>query len=289
MELRQLEYFVAVAETANFTRAAERCHVAQPSLSQSIINLEKELRQQLFDRLGRKVQLTEAGRMLFDRAKLILSTTEDTRRELRDFAEPASLSVGAIPTIAPFLLPNAVKKFLELHPTTPLMLHENFTERLVESIGEGELDVGIMALPIEDERLNSKVLFREELLLAIPKGHELTRKKHIGLKELLNVPFILLDEMHCLGEQVMTFCRRHAYGPKVVCRGAQLSTLLSLVAIGQGVSLIPHMAITEAASETTVFRSISGEAPTRTIAAVWNRRRYRSPLIDVFLNGIQTE
>jgi len=287
MELRQLEYFVAVAEEGNFTKAAARCAVSQPSLSQAIINLERDVKQQLFDRLGRSVQLTDAGRLLLDRALDILHAIADTRKELRDLGQPAALSVGAIPTMAPYLFPDILPRFRERYPETTLHIREDYTPKLLEAIGTGQLDLAIMALPVEDERCSSQALFREPLIVALPHQHPLLDADDIGLRELLSVPFILLDEMHCLGEQVVTFCRRQPNEPQIVCRGSQLSTILALVALGQGVSLVPEMA-TRNDTSGCEFRLVRGESPSRTVAAVWHRRRYRSPLVRAFIEMVKT-
>src|SRR5262245_54060580 len=160
MELHQLRYFVAVAHTGNFSRAAERCHVSQPSLSQQIQKLERGLGQPLFNRLGRRAVLTDAGRLLLDRATAILSSLDDAERRLRagDEEHGCRLAVGAIPTVAPFLLPPTLEGFVRAWPHVELMLREDVTEHLVSAVIEGELDLAIVALPIADARLEAEAL-----------------------------------------------------------------------------------------------------------------------------------
>src|SRR5271154_132172 len=170
MELHQLRYVVSVADLGSFTRAAEKCLVAQPSLSQQIIKLERELRQPLFERLGRSVRLTEAGRALYAQAVTVLGSVDEIRNRVTAATDPSvgTVNVGAIPTVAPYLLPPLLKSFSERFLRATVALHENFTEFTVRGCLEGELDIGVIASPIDHDLLASEALFTEELLLALP-------------------------------------------------------------------------------------------------------------------------
>src|ERR1700685_573232 len=159
MELHQLRYFVAVADLGNFTRAAARCFVAQPSLSQQIIKLERELGRPVFDRSGRKSRLTARGRTFYDRAVEILAAVDGAKRALTEDAGAGRVSVGAIPTVAPYLLPPLLKQFVREYPKAELSITENLTKYTVRACLEGDVDVGLLALPIEDERLVGERLF----------------------------------------------------------------------------------------------------------------------------------
>ncbi|MCX7664010.1 MAG: LysR family transcriptional regulator [Gemmataceae bacterium] len=284
MELHQLRYFVSVAKLGNFSRAAEECYISQPSLSQQIQKLERILGQRLLDRLGKRAVLTEAGRVLFDRAVSILAAVEDAEREVRDFdQEKGRLTVGAIPTIAPYLLPKIVQDVTKHYPSADLILHEDFTPHLLSSTVSGEVELAILALPITDERLHKEVLFTEPLLLALPKGHHLCAKKKITMADVREERFIVLDEMHCLGEQILHFCRAEGCR-RLVCRSSQLSTVLTLVALAQGISLVPRMARpTPDKAGLVVFRELAEDEPTRTIAAIWHKDRYHSKAGERFL------
>jgi LysR family transcriptional regulator, hydrogen peroxide-inducible genes activator len=283
MEMHQLRYFVAVAEAANFTRAAQRCDVSQPSLSQQIGKLEAHLRQRLFDRLGRRVVLTEAGRLLLDRARAILAAADDAERRLRDAADLGGrLAVGAIPTVAPYLLPPALERFLRRHPRVELTVHEDVTRNLVEAAAAGELDLAVLALPVTDERLEAEPLLTEPLLLALPPGHRLARKRRVAVEDLAEERFILLTEMHCLGEQVLSFCRASGCQPPIACRSAQIGTVQKLIALGQGISLLPEMARRADPDRATVYRPLAG-GPARTLAVAWHRHRYHSLAAERFL------
>src|SRR5262245_56532997 len=183
MELHQLRYFAAVAQAGNFTRAAEKCHVSQPSLSQQIQKLERWLRQPLFHRLGRKAVLTDAGRLLLDRATAILAGVEDAERRLRagDDAYGGRLAVGAIPTIAPYVLPPTLEGFSRRCPRAELIVREAVTSALLPALVDGELDLALAALPIEDPHLESEPLLTEPLLLALPVGHRLAGRRKAGI------------------------------------------------------------------------------------------------------------
>ncbi len=278
MEMHQLRYFVAVAQTSSFSRAAERCHVSQPSLSQQIQKLERGLKQQLFARLGRRVALTDAGRLLLDRAMAILAAVEDAERRLQDDDEKGGkLAIGAIPTIAPYLLPLLLRTYLKRHPHVDLTVHEDVTGQLLGAVAAGDLDLALVALPINDERLAVEPLFSEALVLAMPRGHRLAHRRTITLR------FILLNEMHCLGEQVLSFCNAHGCQPWIACRSAQITTVQSLIALKQGVSLLPAMAQRADRDTRRVYRTLAGDQPRRTVAVISRKHGYHSPTAERFL------
>ncbi|MBI3823456.1 MAG: LysR family transcriptional regulator [Planctomycetes bacterium] len=289
MEMHQLRYFVAVARTGSFSRAAEQCHISQPSLSQQIQKLERGLKQKLFDRLGRRVLLTAAGRMLLDRATVILSEVDDATRQLRegDDERGGRLSIGAIPTIAPYLLPAALEKLLAAKPDVELSIHEGVTQQLLAATVGGDLDLAIVALPINEDRLHVEELFSEPLYLAVPRRHHLARCKSITIEDLQAERFILLDEMHCLGDQVLSFCNANGCQPRIACRSAQIMTIQLLIAQGQGISLIPEMARRADAGGGKVYRRLAGTQPMRSIAAVWHRHRHHGPAAEMFLTGLR--
>jgi len=284
MEMHQLRYFVAVAQTGSFSRAAERCHVSQPSLSQQIQKLERGLKQQLLERLGRRVVLTDAGRLLLDRAMAILAAVEDAERRLQDDDEKGGrLAVGAIPTIAPYLLPPVLRRFLQRHPNVDLMVHEDVTAQLQAAVGAGDLDLALVALPINDERLHVEPLFSEPLLLALARGHRLVSRRKITVDDLRAERFILLTEMHCLGEQVLSFCNAHGCQPWIACKSAQITTVQALIAMNQGISLLPAMAQRADRDPKRVYRTLAGDEPRRTIAVISRLHGYHSPTAERFL------
>ncbi len=291
MELHQLRYFVTVADLGSFTRAAEKCFVAQPSLSQQIIKLEGELRQPLFERLGRIVRLTQAGQALYTQAVSVLGTVDEIRDRVTAATDPlqGSVNVGAIPTVAPYLLPPLLKSFSRRFPRAAVALHENLTELTVRGCLEGELDIGIIASLSDQDLLSSEVLFTEELLLALPPRHSLLKKRGLSLEAVVGEPFVVMNEVHCLGEQIIGFCKQQGCLPVIRCRSAQLLTIQELVALGHGVSLVPAMASKMDRGRRCEYRSLAAPKPTRTLRMIWHKARYQSPLVKAFIETVRGE
>src|SRR5580658_1730261 len=193
MELSQLRYVLAVAEAGNFTRAATRSNIAQPSLSQQIIKLERELGHKLFHRLGRKAVLTEAGAVFVERARKILFEVETASKELSDHPSlERRITVGAISTVAPYLLPAMIQRCRKRYPNLQINIKENFTYNLIQGVLEGELDLGIAAMPLKDARLSVEPLLKEPLLLVVPKGHPLASRPKVLGSDLAEETFAML-------------------------------------------------------------------------------------------------
>ena len=291
MEIHQLTYFVAVAETGSFSRAAERCNIAQTSLRQQIQKLEQELGEPLFDRLTRRVVLTDAGRNLLPRAASILAELQDIKHSMNQVADSSSglLTVGFIPTIAPFVLPRVIKRFSREFPLARLSVHEDFTESLVHDLVDGKLDVGITSTPIHNKLIRTQELLTEPLLVASSKDHDIITRATILVKELDEFPFIALSEMHCLGEQVQSFCYQQHLELKIVCHTSQLTTVQNCVALGLGVSLVPKALAIGDISKQVVYRELSDATPQRKIAAATHVERTQSFLAKKFIEIVREE
>ena len=282
MDIEQLQQFLKVAELGNFTRAAEVLSISQPALSRSIARLEEELGQPLFERQSRKVVLTEAGHLLQSRAHRIVSLVEVTKAEICDDGESGRVRLGAIPTIAPFFLPEMLSPFAEAFPKAHLTVQEDTTDNLLRRCQQGEIDVAILALPITAKHLEIEPLFEEELLLVLPTEHPLCEKKQIKLADVEPYPFVLLDEAHCLSDNIVTFCRHRSFNPISVERTSQLATVQELVSMNHGVSMIPAMAKKLDTSQRRVYRSLTGTKPTRKLAMIWNPYRFQCKLLERF-------
>lgn len=287
MELDQLRYFLRVAERGNFTRAAEDLVISQPALSRSIQKLEEELGQPVFERKTRSVSLTEAGILLQSRAQQILTIVEDTKAEITDDGQSGRVRVGAIPTIAPYFLPSLLRQFSSEFPKAALIVQENTTDALLKSCTQGEIDLAILALPVPAKYLEVEELFEEELLLVLPPEHSLVNKAKIRLSDVEPFPFVLLDEAHCLSDNIVSFCRQRSIQPVAVERTSQLTMVQELVSLSHGVSMIPSMARVLDQSERRVYRSLSGKKPTRKIAMIWNPYRFHSRLIEAFKDSLR--
>jgi LysR family hydrogen peroxide-inducible transcriptional activator len=282
MDLDQLRYFLQVAERNSFTRAAEDLRISQPALSRSIQKLEEELGQPVFERRTRAVSLTDAGLLLQSRAQQVITILEDTKAEITDDGQSGRVRIGAIPTIAPYFLPEVLRKFSQEFPKANLVVQENTTDHLLKSLTQGELDLAILALPIPARYLEAEELFEEELLLVLPPNHPLVSQEKIRLSDIEPYPFVLLDEMHCLSDNIVSFCRQRAFQPVAVERTSQLAMVQELVSLAHGISMIPAMARARDQSDRRVYRSLVGKKPTRTIAVAWNPYRFQSRLIEAF-------
>jgi LysR family hydrogen peroxide-inducible transcriptional activator len=282
VEIDQLRYFVQVAERGSFTRAAEDLMISQPALSRSIQRLEDELGQPVFERKTRSISLTDAGTLLQARAQQVLSILEDTKAEITDDGQSGRVRVGAIPTIAPYFLPEILRQFTAAFPKAALIVQENTTDQLLKSCKQGEIDLAIVALPVPARYLEVEELFQEELLLVLPPDHPLAEKSRIRLSDVEPYPFVLLDEAHCLSDNIVSFCRRQSFQPVAVERTSQLAMVQELVSLSHGVSLIPAMARRLDQSDRRMYRSLSRPTPKRTIAVTWNPYRYQSRLLKAF-------
>ena len=284
MELDQLRYFLKIAESGSFTRAAEELGVSQPALSRSIQRLEEELGQPVLERKTRSVALTETGQLMQSRARQVLALIDDTKAEISDDGKTGTIRVGAIPTVAPYLLPGLLKEFSARCPLAHVVVQEDTTDNLLKRCSQGEVDVAILALPIAVRYLDVEELFEEELFLVLPTGHPLANKNKISLTDIETLPFVLLDEAHCLTDNIVSFCRRKHVQPVSVERTSQLATVQELVQLGHGISMVPHMARRIDLSENRVYRSLSGAKPVRKIALVWNPYRFQSRLMKSFFD-----
>lgn len=288
MELHQIQYFIAVAETGGFSRAARRCRVTQPSLSQAIMKLETELGHRLFDRVGRSVKLTAVGTALLPRAQRVLTEVQSIRDGTADVdAGAGRLAVGMIPTLAPFLLPAALRRFRRRFPKATVEVVEHTTDHLLQGMVSFELDVCFFALPTTHPLIEVETLFAEQLVLAIPPGHALASQDAPVLDMLRGVPFIALNEEHCLSQQVDRFCYERHVHPHVVCRSANLSTVQSCVAAGLGVALVPAMMAESDRTRTCIYRPLADASPRRTIVAGWHARRSRGKLVGEFVQCVR--
>lgn len=288
MEVDQLRYFLRVAERGNFTRAAEELNISQPALSRSIQKLEEELGQPVFERKTRSVALTDAGTLLQSRAQQILALIEDTKAEISDDGRSGQIRIGAIPTIAPFFLPNLLRQFSTEFPAASIIVQEDTTDHLLKRCTQGEIDLAILALPVPAKYLEVEELFQEELLLVLPLDHPLVNKPQIRLNDIKALPFVLLDEAHCLSDNIVSFCRQRSFHPVAVEQTSQLAMVQELVSLSHGISMVPQMARKLDQSDRRVYRSMSGIKPVRKIAMVWNPYRFQSRLLQAFQERLRT-
>jgi len=285
MELHQLRYFVAVAETENFTRAAERSHVSQPSLSQQILNLESEVGHKLFHRLGRKAVLTEAGTAFLDRARRILTEVENAAKELSDHPGLGRrITVGAVQTVMPYLLTPFIAQCRDRHPNLLVDAQEDFRANLVRAVVEGELDFAIVPLPVDDHRLSVEPLLSEPLLLVVGKSHPFADRSTISINDLTGETFISLGDSSALAAQIHTFFGDNKFQPRIGIRCAQVATLKLFVSLGLGISILPQLArLSDDRDELTYLR-LTGSEPHRELVVIRHLQRYQSRGAEQFLS-----
>ena len=284
MEIHQLRYFVAVADEGSFSRAAAKVRVAQPSLSQQIRKLEAEVGQPLFDRLPRSVVLTEAGRCFIDYARQILASIGDARRcvdELKDEVA-GRLAVGAIPTIAPYVLPELVVTFQKHYPEVTLEIIEDVTDGITRRIEAGELDVALASTCQQSPTLRRESLGNEPLLALVPEGHPLAKKTLVELDDLKSQRFLLLHEMHCLSQQVHHLLESRRLHPEIALAGSQLSTIANMVAAEIGVSIVPLMMVNYQATPGCVSLPFALPVPERELNLLYNPLRFQSKAAAAF-------
>src|ERR1700682_1183384 len=287
MELHQLRYFCAVAETNSFSRAAEQSHVSQPSLSQQIMKLEDELGARLIDRLGRSVRLTELGKTFLPRARAVLRELEAAKGDVVEQKESVggSITVGVIPTVAPYLLPLQLSSFSRKYPQAQLTVVEEITPILLERLRAGSIDVAILALPIRGHEFESFPLLTERLFAALPKRHKLSKRRSVELKDLRTEAFLLLRDGHCFRDTAVAACDRARLHPQIVFESGQFSSLLSMVGAGMGVSIVPEIAI-EKQSQCRYIR-IADDQAVRTIGAIVLRGRSLARAHNAFLSHLR--
>ena len=286
MEIQQLRYACAIAETGSFSRAAELCRIAQPSLSQQIQKLEEDLGARLFDRLGRRVRPTEAGHAFLPHARAILGQLDVARASVADKAAnmQGRLTVGVIPTIAPYKMPGYTATFTKRFPEAKLRIVEETTPNLVEGLRALSIDIAIMALPLRHKDLETYTLQEESLYVVLPQGHALAQKKSVSLKDLRGESFVMLRDGHCFRDLSINACTHARITPNIAFESGQFSSLLGMVAAGIGVSIVPEMAVdTNTACR---FVKIADARASRTIVAAVLRGRSLSHVQRAFLASI---
>jgi LysR family hydrogen peroxide-inducible transcriptional activator len=276
MNLRDLRYLVALAEALHFGKAAEACHVSQPTLSTQIKKLEDELGVALVERAPRHVMLTPAGRDIATRARRVLAEVDQMRETARRTSDPeaGSVRLGLFPTLGPYLLPHVVPRIRARFPRLELLLVEEKTEAVLHMLRDGKLDAAVLAMPLHEDWLETEFLFEEPFLLAVPEGHPLAALRgNLRLSQLGDQHLLLLEEGHCLRDQALEVCHLAGAGEKEGFRATSLETLRQMVAAGVGVTLLPMLAVKPPVSPSENIRllAFSDPPPTRRMAMVWRK------------------
>lgn len=291
ISLRQLQYVVAVADLLGFRRAAEHCHVSQPALSAQIQQLEAVLGVKLFERDARRVMLTPAGEELVGRARRVLTEAEDILKAAARMGDPLAgpLHLGAIPTVAPYVLPEVIPALVKHYPKLQLRLYEEKTALLLRDMAEGRLDAALLALDAEMEKaVEHEVLSEDPFVVAAPPGHRLERKKQVQLRDLDGEDVLLLEDGHCFRSQALALCTRVG-AHEVDFRATSLTTLAQMVMAAGSVTLLPRLAVSrENRQGQLVVRPFTPPGPGRTLVLAWRPGHPRAEALRTISGTLRT-
>ncbi|MEG4305986.1 LysR family transcriptional regulator [Microcoleus sp. D3_18a_C4] len=272
MELRHLRYFLAVAEELNFTRAAEKLHIAQPPLSQQIQHLEAELGFQLFRRTKRTVHLTAAGQVFFEEAGKILQQVDRAIQLGRQTSrgELGQLTIGFVSSAAHNVVPAILQAFRTRCPAVKLELHELTTNEQLQRLRFGQIDIGFVRPPVEEDGINSEIVFREPLIVALPETHPAADRTHLELRELSTEPFILFPRSLAPGlyDAIVSLCQQAGFSPIAAQEAIQMQTIVSLVAAEMGVAIVPE-SMQNFQRSGVVYKSLPESTCIVAIALIW--------------------
>lgn len=307
MELRQLQYALQIAVEKNFSRAAEKLHIAQPSLSQQLAKLEKELGVLLFQRTTSSVEVTHAGSLFMEKAQKILDMVEQLKQEMEDISQmrKGRLVVGSLPITGAHMLPRVLPVFQARYPEIEIVLVEETTSNLEQLTANGQTDISLLSLPLADETLAYEPLIDEEIMLAVPPQHPLAasaprrpgepdsprqdghypnqKASAVALRHLRDEPFIALKKGQGFRQITLELCRKAGFAPRIVFESSNIETVQSLVAAGMGIAFVPQMVSRGAWSELApVYLPLSGR-PTRTLVVAYRKGRYLSKAVEAFL------
>lgn len=294
MTLQELRYLVALANTGHFAKAAQACHISQSTLSTQIKKLEDYLGATLFDRSLRRIATTPVAHEIVLRARTILQEAEHIKwlaKQAQNHME-SSLQLGIIPTLGPYLLPRILPAVHQAHPKLRLLLREDTTAKLLEQIAAGTMDAALLALPISDDSLHVETLFHEAFVAALSPQHVLAKQKKLRVSDLETDQLLLLEEGHCLRDQALQVCGLNSGRQSEEIRATSLETLRLMVAMGQGYTLMPALAVGEGLNKTAFhgisYRPFHPPVPERVIALVWRKRSPRQLTLSQLLNSLKT-
>lgn len=294
MELRQLQYALQIAKEMNFSRAAEKLHIAQPSLSQQLSKLEKEIGVLLFQRSTNAVELTYAGKIFMEKAQTIIDTVEMLKREMEDISQmrKGRLIVGTLPITGSHILPLVLPVFQEQYPEIEVLLVEETTANLESLTANGETDICLLSLPISESALTFDTLIEEEIRLAVPPNHPLASNKdkqngRIPITDLRDEPFILLKKGQGFRQIAVDLCLEAGFEPRIVFETSNIETVQSLVGAGMGIAFVPQMVTrNHGLAQSPVYLSLAEPHPTRTLVIAYRKGRYLSKAAEAFIDTL---
>ncbi|UPW82590.1 LysR family transcriptional regulator [Lysinibacillus sp. Ag94] len=289
MELRQLRYFVEVAEREHISEAAEHLHVAQSAISRQIANLEDELGTPLFERVGRNVKLTPIGRIFLEHTITALKAIDFAAKQVEEYLDPAkgTIKIGFPTSLASYVLPTVISAFKREYPDLQFQLRQGSYRFLIDAVKNRELNLAFLGpLPPRDESIHSTILFTENIAALLPAKHPLAKKESIQLADLRNDLFVLFPDGYILHKVAMDACRAAGFSPNVISEGEDLDALKGLVAAGIGVSLLPESSLYDSAARFTVKVPIKAPVIPRTVGIISPVNREIAPSEKIFLDFV---
>lgn len=279
MDIQRIRYFLEVARQKSFTRAAQSCYISQPSLSQQIMKLEEEAGGSLFLRSRGSIELTELGDAFLKHANAIMTAVQTTQEfVLEHQGNPKeTIRFGAVPTIAPYLIPRVFARIKKALPTAKLELKEDLTVSLVEALRMGDIDFALMSPKTDaDSETDSLLLIKDRLLLTLPENHALTKIEQVNISQLKKIQAILLEHSHCLSMQAASYCEAVGLSSEITIRASQIETLLGLVENGFGFTFTPEIAVPHHNHRKVVYQKMNAAPYYREIKLYWMKRHVLS-------------
>ena len=291
MTLTQLNYTLAVAEEGNFTKAAEKCFVTQPTLSMQVQKLEEELTIKLFNRNTKPISLTPIGLKVIEQAKVILKEAkrlDDVVTSEKGIIE-GDFNVGIIPTVMPTLLPLFLSTFIKKFPKVNLKIEELNTASIIEELKNGKLDAGIAATPLDDPKLTEKPLYYEPFVGYIPENHSLSKLKSLSVEDLEKIYILILEDGHCFREHVLKLCQTTKSLSTFNIKSGSFETLINLANEGMGMTLLPYLQTKSLSEENKKnLKSFKSPEPAREISIIYSTNQLKVPVIESLITVIES-
>ncbi|WP_028561229.1 LysR family transcriptional regulator [Paenibacillus pinihumi] len=297
MELRQLHYVIQIAAEKNFSRAAEKLHIAQPSLSQQLSKLEKEIGVLLFRRTTNSVDLTHAGAAFVEKAQAILDAVDQLKQEMDDLAHmrKGRLVVGSLPITGSHVLPLVLPVFQSLYPEIEIVLVEDSSSKLEQLTASGQTDLSLLSLPLQEPSLSWEPLIEEKICLAVPPQHRLAQAAAndggpgVRIEDLRHEPFIILKKGQGFRKITLDLCQNAGFEPRIVFESTNIETVQSLAAAGMGIAFVPMMVARAGWSQLApAYLRLAEPAPSRTLVIASRKGRYLSKAAEAFIQTMKT-
>ncbi|MBB3130774.1 DNA-binding transcriptional LysR family regulator [Paenibacillus rhizosphaerae] len=278
MDIRQLQYFMEVARLQSFTKAAESLYITQPSISKTIRNIEEELGVTLFDRSGKKVVLTDAGRIIYEQAQPIVKSFQSLSSELGDLKnlKKGHIRLGLPPMVGSSFFPEVIGQFHQKYPQVTMQIFEDGAKKVEVDVESGLLDIGVVVLPTDDSLFHSFSFVRENLMLLVHPSHRLAHRECVPLADLAEENFVLFREDFALHDRIITECVRVGFQPHIVYESSQWDLISGMVAANLGIALLPETICREIDRERIRIMPLVEPVIPWQLGMIWRRDRYQS-------------